>query len=63
MKVEEEVFNGKECEKLYVLFLEYFDGDIIDVEVLDFKSFKNEFEVFKSEIEVVCLWISIEKCR
>lgn len=35
------------------------DSDNIDVEILDMESFRKEFEVFKSEVEVVSLFRSV----
>lgn len=61
------VFDGQEYEGFSVLFLKYIDVINVDEELLDFDSFKNEFEEFKSEnrgyisvVESVDSWFGIE---
>lgn len=63
----EMVFDGQEYEGFSVLFLKYIDVINVDEELLDFDSFKNEFEEFKSEnrgyisvVESVDSWFGIE---
>lgn len=59
-KADTAIFDGQEAhDALKALFTGDSDGDISDGEVPNFESFKDEFEVFKTEIDAVCSTASV----